>query len=950
MSGLEVIGGISAVISILDASIKAYDSARNDIKLSETFDIVRRRLPVILDTLKTCKSHMESKKESIPKDVCEALEKTVDDCDTKATNLRGIFERIIPGPRDTWTKRYLKVLRRLGKGNKVEELMLRLTEDVQLIVNHDAIRSANQPQKVELEAIIDEMKSVTSSVPDEESSAMNSSSAGGPQTTNVNNGTGKQYNNSGNGKQYNAETQNFVISKQREDFSFRGPVGLCLRQAPYIASDLFVGRVSELNEIERYLQKEHRLVLGGMGGVGKSRLAIAYAELRSRYYSSVFWLNAASEAALKESFRSIAWQLFDIRDLRALKGEEVVGCVLQWLSDSKNTRWLLVFDDYDEPSQFKISDFFPPAPHGDILVTTRRPGLVTGITLDIEPLQNIEDGLAILKTRSKREGVESDPHAKRLAKRLAGLPLALATAGTYLLRSALTFECYLQEYEKRWNIDPSYPAKLEEYRECTLYTTWDLSYADLQINNPDAACLLKLMAYFGNQNLWWELFRAGLSDESPEWLHAVVADDMSFHRAMRTLTEYYFLEVHLASESWSMHNCVHDWALAALNKEIIAEYYWYAFGCIYMTTCGVSEGFFAHINFTRLAGHASWLVQKRFLENDLIFDSTPGRLDKVLRVLSLLQNQGQLAAAEQMCMQALAGFEKALGPENTSVLETVNALGVLYCVQGKLDDAEQMYMRALAGFEKALGPEDTSVLDTVNNLGGLYRDQGKLDNAEQMYMRALAGYKKAVGPEHTLTFYTMQNLGNVYSDQGRLAEAEHMYMQVLIGYQKGLVTDDPSILITINNLGSLYYDQGKLDRAECILMLVLAMKEKTLGPEHMSTLTSVRNLGKLYCGQGKLDKAEEMYIRALAGYEKALDPEHTSTIGIVDDLGNLYYDQGKLDEAEQMYMRALAGYEKALGPEHTSTLDTVNNLGLLYSDQGKLSKAAQMLWRAGARK
>ncbi len=197
------------------------------------------------------------------------------------------------------------------------------------------------------------------------------------------------------------------IFKQKEDFSFRGPVGLCLRQAPYIASDLFVGRVSELNAIERYLQKEHRLVLGGMGGVGKSQRAIAYAELRSRYYSSVFWLNAASETALKESFRSIAWQLFHVRDLRALQAEGVVGCVLQWLSDSKNTRWLLVFDDYDDPSQFKINDFFPPTPHGDILVTTRRPDLVAGITLGIKPLQNIEDSLAILKTRSKREGVES---------------------------------------------------------------------------------------------------------------------------------------------------------------------------------------------------------------------------------------------------------------------------------------------------------------------------------------------------------------------------------------------------------------------------------------------------------------------------------------------------------------------------------------------------------------
>ncbi|CAG8884732.1 unnamed protein product, partial [Penicillium egyptiacum] len=59
--------------------------------------------------------------------------------------------------------------------------------------------------------------------------------------------------------------------------------------------------------------------------------------------------------------------------------------------------------------------------------------------------------------------------------------------------------------------------------------------------------------------------------------------------------------------------------------------------------------------------------------------------------------------------------------------------------QGKLDEAEQIYIRALAGYEKALGPNHTSTLRTVDNLGVLYASQGKLDEAEQMHIRALAG-------------------------------------------------------------------------------------------------------------------------------------------------------------------------------------------------------------------
>jgi tetratricopeptide (TPR) repeat protein len=67
-----------------------------------------------------------------------------------------------------------------------------------------------------------------------------------------------------------------------------------------------------------------------------------------------------------------------------------------------------------------------------------------------------------------------------------------------------------------------------------------------------------------------------------------------------------------------------------------------------------------------------------------------------------------------------------------------------YCYQ-----AEEIYVRALAGNEKALGPDHTSTLLTVNNLGNLYGDQGKLAEAEQMYVRALAGNEKALGPDHT---------------------------------------------------------------------------------------------------------------------------------------------------------------------------------------------------------
>lgn len=208
MSGLDVLSGISAVISIIDASLKIYNDTRKDLNLPQTFELVVLKLPIIRATLQTCKNHLVSIQDDISADVCDALEKLIDSCDDKARKLRHIFEKVMPGEHDGWRKRYSKILQRLGKGHKVEELILSITQDVQLIVNHHAVNSAMSEQNAELENIIKEIKSVQSSASEDESSGNTFNSGGGAQTNNVNTGSGQQINNNAA-----VETQNFHSGK-----------------------------------------------------------------------------------------------------------------------------------------------------------------------------------------------------------------------------------------------------------------------------------------------------------------------------------------------------------------------------------------------------------------------------------------------------------------------------------------------------------------------------------------------------------------------------------------------------------------------------------------------------------------------------------------------------------------------------------------------------------------
>ena len=536
-----------------------------------------------------------------------------------------------------------------------------------------------------------------------------------------------------------------------------------------------------------------------------------------------------------------------------------------------------------------------------------------------------------------------DPDAMELAKELDGLPLALATAGAYLDQVAISLADYLRLYKESWVQLQEFSPELSSYEDRTMYSTWRLSYDHVKEQNALSAKLLCFWAYFDNQDLWFELLQHSDSGD-PDWIREVAKDEVTFHNAMRVLSNHGLVEVDtsvqdlIESRGYSIHGCVHAWTVSVLNQTWDRDLARLAVKSVgsHVPGEGIIRPWPTQRRLLQHAARCSYLIL-----NDLCADD---RIAWECYVLGrLFDDQGKLVDAEQLYQRALQGREKAWGPEHSSTLDIANNLGSIYKSQGKLVEAEQLYQRALQGREKAWGPEHTSTLETVNNLGILYKNQGKLVEAEQMYHRALQGYEKTWGSEHTSTLKTVNNLGALYVSQGKLIEAEQMYQRALQGKEKAWGLEHTSTLETVNNLGVLYANQGKLVEAEQMYQRALQGKEKAWGPEHTSTLDTVNNLGLLYANQGKLVEAEQMYQRALQGYEKAWGPEHTSTLETVNNLGVLYANQGKLVEAEQMFRQVLQGYENALGSESLKTyvpaLHTTQNLAIIYKQLGRVSEA-----------
>lgn len=191
MSGAEVIGIIAGVVTILETSVKIYDDVKKNLNLSKAFETVRQRLPILLDTLKACKAYLGSVE--LEASVEEALEEIVIACRSNARKLEQVFDESLPGTNDKWEARYIKTLKRLGKGHKVEELMLAVTKDVQVLVNHQAVTAAaKQEQKTKINEIIEEVTSMISPVSEEPTGGISFNSGGGPQDNRGNFGNGPQ--------------------------------------------------------------------------------------------------------------------------------------------------------------------------------------------------------------------------------------------------------------------------------------------------------------------------------------------------------------------------------------------------------------------------------------------------------------------------------------------------------------------------------------------------------------------------------------------------------------------------------------------------------------------------------------------------------------------------------------------------------------------------------------
>jgi tetratricopeptide (TPR) repeat protein/DNA-binding XRE family transcriptional regulator len=729
-------------------------------------------------------------------------------------------------------------------------------------------------------------------------------------------------------------------------FRAAGSLAPKMQNLPFPPNPFFTGRQSELLQISRLFEQNERIAISqpisvsGLGGIGKTQLALEYAhQSYPDVYHSVFFVNAADKASLVAGYLSLA-QLLQLPEQNEREVERIVQAVKVWLEE--HTRWLLILDNADDLELAR--SYLPTKSRGHILFTTRSQivGTIAAL-IQVEAL-SAEEGLLFLLRRSgvwpsgsEGDGIAVDMRqaAGELVAMLAGHPLALDQAGAYIEEtsdpearaSSAAFSEYRQLYQDQRRILLQRRGTLGGEHPDSIALTFEISVQKACERHPKCAEVLAFCSVLHPDSIPEELVHQGLG-----------LDQLDFHEVIRALRSYSLIKRNAEKQILSLHRLVQAVIRDGMDRQTWSQWA--------KRVVQVLNSAFPEVAFEE------WKRCERYLPHVLmcvpLHETVPLPQASYLlaKAGSYLRERGQYANAEPLLVGVLSIREQHLGAEHPDTVRSLNSLANLYRRQGKYESAEPLLVRALSIREQHLEAEHPDTARCLNNLALLYYQQGKYEQAEPLYQRALSIQEQHLGPEHPETADILNNLANLYDDQGKYEQAERLHLRVLAIWKQKLGPEHPRTAMSLNNLAVIYKGQGKYEQAEPLYRRALAIREQHLGPEHPETAVSLNNLAELCYDQGKYEQAEPLYQRALTIWEQQLGVEHPLVAEALHGLAELYRQQGEYEQAELLFLRALTIREQRLGTEHPDTAKTLQGLAELYQQQGKYEQAEALYQRA----
>ena len=671
------------------------------------------------------------------------------------------------------------------------------------------------------------------------------------------------------------------------------------KDIPYRGSVHFVGRETELTTLHGDLQRGDYVAISGMGGLGKTELAIQYATRYKNDYGGITWFNARGNNLAEEVLKFFSSQLEIPQEqggkLLTLQ-EQIDWCWLQYPDSEKPI--LIICDDVTELAQ--LQEILPSDNRFRVLVTTRTqnldPNLIQSIRLGIlSENQSLKLLQNLLKNQDKRITRESET-AKEICQVLEYLPLGIILVGSYLVNDpGLSLAKMLAELQQRKLAAASLQDR-ENINQTQLgvKAAFDLTWEKLDIQSQQLGAFLSL---FSPQLIVWEwviycLQFSGEQEERLTWT------DTEINTAKKQLYQRSLLQLVTETEKPPVvivNGAERNEAIS--NSETLVD----------NTPTETAEAYKIH-NLLR------WFWQEKLTE-----------LGAMQTVLERTFITPMIYVASQL-------------PQSPSSEEIEN---FRYVVNHWEDLGKRLRDEINANTEPQTNLPASILADEIIavfwGVGRFYEGQGLYNLAEPACQGCVEIYQTLFTGDHPDVANSLNNLAALYDNQGRYVEAEPLYIQALEMIKRLFTGDHPYVASSLNNLAALYNSQGRYTEAEPLYIQALEMIKRLFTGDHSYVATSWNNLAELYRNQGRYTEAEPLYIQALEMRKRLFTGDHPDVASSLNNLAALYDNQGRYVEAESLYIQALEMYERVLGVKHPNTVEARENLRLLRQWQKFMS-------------
>jgi tetratricopeptide (TPR) repeat protein len=667
---------------------------------------------------------------------------------------------------------------------------------------------------------------------------------------------------------YIGEKKSFRSEYEKSSDEIINDISNYVTNVPHFPNSSFVGRGLFLEEIEKSVKSGQPVVLHGLGGVGKTQLAVKYLYNNINRFRIIWWINSENPATLASDYLGLSREL---KLPESYDQREEIRAIKHWLE--KNNCWLLVFDNAQEPKDLR--DYLPRLLTGKVIITSRN-AIWGNTTKKINV--NVFDRKESIQFIIERTGEDDPMVAEKIAENLGDLPLALEQAGAYVETTGKSLKGYLNLLD-RYQIDLLKDSSLTGDYPNPVAKTWEISFKQIKEQNIISANLLNLYSFFAPDNIPRSLLSKGI-DYLPDYIHEAVINELGFDEAIVCLKRFSMIET--TKGFLSIHRLVQ----AATRDRLLSE----------------DKEFWSK-------------VALNIIKNAFVFDKDDTKIwPECQKILPHAMNAVKYSEELNIIAEAKG--------------KLLNQMGLFLISVANYKEALSVFNKALAANETSFGHCNEEVAKSLNGIGIILRELGNLNGAKSAFQKALKIDEAINGPLHPDAARELRNLGPIFRELGDLREARECLQKALDIDKKFYGDYDKNVAMDLNGLSVVLRVIGDLEEARKCCEKALEINESLYGKTHPSLIYSLDILGSTLKAMKDLDGAKNNFEREIQIAEANYGSNHPHVAYGLNNLGQVLRYSGDPNGANNCFKKALGINDEIYGHNHRGFLLTPRDFEL----------------------